>query len=137
MRREETKARAIGPGGGVHNYSTEEQVIGTWQNADGTRQPLYEKTIRGTFPKRSWNNLFYDSNINIKNYFGNYFGTYNNNVYTIGLDFLGDSSVLDWHANTFLRNHKALLCYYRGNNTEDYINYNITIQYTKTTDTPT
>ncbi len=31
--------------GGVHNYSTEEQVVGTWQNADGTRQPLYEKTV--------------------------------------------------------------------------------------------
>ena len=38
----------------VRQYSTDEHIIGTWQNSDGTVKPLYEKTLYFTLETWSW-----------------------------------------------------------------------------------
>lgn len=107
-----------------HNYSTTEQVIGTW--VDG--KPLYEKTIHsGALTKdTNWHNINHGiSNLSefikmfgIAKYSGEWYeiGTFRP-VSNTGIMLYGTTSVVG-----YMNNYQAM--------TDSYI----TLQYTKTTD---
>lgn len=110
----------------VH-YSTEERVIGTW--TDG--KPLYQKTLKSNsgIVQNSWVSIINDSSIRIKNYYG--FIYYSANLEN------GTKYPLDW---TRVASSAYSCSECNGGDLEVIQNiatsygYDITIQYTKTTD---
>ena len=123
----------------MFNYSTDEQVVGTW--IDG--KPIYQKTITGTFPSTASTSIFgvgaiIATNINeIVDYKGKatYLGSAGEKsltqtfpVLTIGLD----QSTKIWGYTDTSDNLKL----YGVNSNQSFANrpFVFTIQYTKTTD---
>jgi hypothetical protein len=115
-------APSSGGGGGGHNYSTDEQVIGTW--IDGST--LYEKTIEYTSSiGTGWTTLYQDTSISIKDYkasiiIGND-GSAVLNVYQRASN--------NYFTTTTLANGNGLRIYNSG---DTRLGGTITIQYTKT-----
>ena len=111
---------------GLHNYSTEEKVVGTWRN-----KPVYQKTFVD-IPITSFNTWIYLTNegnieellfINgscIRDGEPISFGMFNANIYSTAI---------------VRNNNLAVLM--NGISGETYSIKNITVQYTKTTDTAT
>lgn len=112
-----------------HKYSTEEQVVGEWING----KPIYEKTINtGAFPSNSEKDVAHGiSNIeNIITYFG--FAKRNDNVFSnIPISSNVSSALIQTDCN--LTNIRLITGYSAAS---VYIDSYITLQYTKTTDTP-
>lgn len=110
----------------VH-YSENEQVIGAW--TDG--KPLYQKTLKSNsgIAQNSWVIIINDSNIRIKNYYGYIY-------YSANLED-GTKYPLDW---TRVANSAYSCTECNGGDLEVLQNvgtsygYDITIQYTKTSD---
>ena len=104
------------------NYSTDEAVVGTW--IDG--KPLYQKTFSGSTTGKSsdtWNNItiVWDANTNTTHYIE---GTY----YVPGVDG-GIGQIETPYIKTNLLGVNQ-----RWTSTSISYDYNVTIQYTKTTD---
>ena len=107
-----------------HNYSTEEQIIGTWING----KPLYEKVINGTMTgsPSDWTNFYDCSNLNIDNMISiKGFFNYNNerNIYI-------DSRYTSF---SYVYNTKFIQYYNTGLGQYNF-ETTLIIQYTKTTD---
>jgi len=111
----------------IINYSTDEQVIGTW--TDG--KPLYQKMLKSNsgIAQNSWVSIINDSSIRIKNYYGFIY-------YSTDLED-GTKYPLDW-TRVASSAYSCTEC--RGGDLEVIQNiatsygYEIIIQYTKTTD---
>lgn len=114
---------------GGYKYSTDEHIVGTW--SDG--RPLYEKTFEGTTPNTPNVNQAYDtmtlpSGYNIKNIFGTINSEWQiNTSYTDGSTISIISTV--WFGGS------GYLIVRMGRERECSKNFNVTVQYTKTTDT--
>lgn len=109
------------------NYSTSEQVIGTW--IDG--KPLYRKTIRNSFVD-DWTTL-YLNDINADTIYINYGKTFanfkiNNTYYSNGQFYISETDFF----RIFIANKNELLVAFASGMTEREAT--ITIEYTKTTD---
>lgn len=111
---------AFTPNGGaplrMFNYSTDEQVVGTW--IDG--KPIYQKTIQvnGSFASEEWNTVYTATGLNIKKIILGY--VYNTNLISVPV------------ATKFISSSNAVQIFYLGMGT---LTVDIlTIQYTKTTD---
>ena len=111
-----------------HNYSTSEQLIGTW--IDG--KPLYQRTIEVTNPTHgAWTQIISDNNINITGYV---------NEASCAITQAGEKNAIDFCANSNLygrsliydNDHSMKIEYYNPYGTLS--KYIVTIQYTKTTD---
>jgi hypothetical protein len=123
-----------------HNYSTDEQVIGTW--IDG--KPLYEKTIIVNHPAINGVTTLYDVETNIPEFeFGfiaNAFqladaarGEYNATQLLYGDLYWGFDMLGSVRHYAFGINQKVLHC--KGdNNTFNNLQWIFIIRYTKTTD---
>jgi hypothetical protein len=112
-------------GSSGHNYSTEEQVIGTW--IDGST--LYEKTIEYTSSiGTGWTTLYQDTSISIKDYKASIIidndGSTVLNVYQMASN--------NYFTTTTLANGNGLRIYNSG---DTRLGGTITIQYTKTSTT--
>ena len=112
-----------------NNYSTDEQVVGTW--IDG--KPLYQKTIQITTPSSAWGHVASLSDVNLENivcYWGILFGS-NLNRTAVGNAFGGSHNE---YFDIWTDGSNVYVCV-------DQMHYNkvayVTIQYTKTTDTST
>ena len=109
------------------NYSTEEQVIGTW--IDG--KPLYRKTIQKSFVD-NWTTL-YLNDLNADTIYINYGKTFanfkmDNTYYSNGQFYVSETDFF----RTFIANKNELLVAFASAMTEREAT--ITIEYTKTTD---
>lgn len=109
--------------GNIHNYSTEEKVVGKW--IDG--KPIYEKTFSSITITNNTDNFVSDD-------FGN------KTIRHLQIDFNGISNTLsssNGYTDTLFVNDNNQLIYYfsRSGSWWDGLNTaNITVQYTKTTD---
>ena len=112
--------------GSGHNYSTTEQVIGTW--IDG--KPLYEKTFETTSPSNSNSDISVAdiTNLNIDSVISTNGYCLLTSDYFIPLGFYGSSSS---HAVAY-STKTAIVCNVGSSYTSKPIK--VTIQYTKTTD---
>ena len=107
-------------------YSTKERVIGIWENEDGTKQPLYEKTIKGTINESgSGTYPYFATGIsNIK-----YFMIKNCTVVYGGYRYYTDNSKVNGYYD---KTNNVI----QFNQPETTGNVTIIANYTKTTDTP-
>lgn len=110
-----------GGGGSGHNYSTTEQVIGTW--TDG--KPLYERTFEGTTASSSSIYALIDLGANaiIQRFDGTVGGRGLNSYYDI-----------NQYIRTWIANNKYQIAVLPSGSTFLSQPYSITLQYTKTTD---
>lgn len=111
----------------LQNYSTSEQVIGTW--IDG--KPLYRKTIQKSFVD-DWTTLHLND-INADTIYINYGKTFanfkiDNTYYSNGQFYISETDFF----RTFIANKNELLVAFASEMTEREAT--ITIEYTKTTD---
>ena len=112
-----------------HNYSTEEQVVGTWING----KPIYEKVIYVDITDKDWHNIQLDVSVDFV-------------VKLKGMLYRGDGYFMELQGNVYPNEVERGMIYYNKN--DNYIQYvvlysslnltsaylYITIQYTKTTD---
>ena len=118
---------STGTSSNMHNYSTEEKVIGTW--IDG--KPIYEKTIKFSFESSSTVYVDISDDIDVVLYaYGfakNSKYMYNISMYTQGI---GGQFLYDY-------THPNQLRIRNTNSDFDKSSGYVTVQYTKTTDTAT
>ena len=110
-------------GGGGHNYSTTEQVVGTW--IDGST--LYEKTQYGgiTFSSQG---TWYDTDITNIDKIVSVQGSINRDGEPINIGYWGSSIISTW----ILRDHTLKMSMQAMASGETYTLNSITVQYTKT-----
>lgn len=111
-------------GGAGHNYSTTEQIVGTW--IDG--KPLYEKTyVISDVPRNSWTRFIpLDSTFSVLGYTSRLYGTSEGYNYVVSGASAAGIDVCPFAINN------ELGCYHKLDNGATWI---CTVQYTKTTDT--
>ena len=113
-----------GGGGSSHNYSTSEQVIGTW--VDG--KPLYEKTYADVTGNYNSVGIYDIDNTKIvRNVKGRLY--FQNSAIQVGA-YLNSSYYSGWYQD-FVNN--GVLAVYFSNDYKN-ANFEVTVQYTKTTD---
>lgn len=116
-------------GGGSTNFSTEEQVVGTW--IDG--KPLYQKTVDcGMLGNNSFKDI--SANIGVVDNVTCLYGfAISNNEDVFPLPYVNDTSAVYSIQIYYTKSVDLIHIYYRGSNRADHHAY-ITMQYTKTTD---
>jgi hypothetical protein len=106
---------------GGQNYSTTEQLVGTW--IDG--KPLYQKTFQATTPSTSSDTpiISYGNDKDIKNFFG--YVDDNGGRVSLNYHYSSDNTIVTWCSTGYVRMRQVL-----------YPNMTVyvTLQYTKTTD---
>ena len=109
------------------NYSTDEQVVGTWING----KPLYQKTLTGTTPSASGDVA--TGLTNIENIFivSGYIPDNINNGYTVSYGYFGSEND---YLFVDLRQDASSLYFSLRNSRFQNRPFCITVQYTKTTD---
>ena len=122
------KLRTNDGGSGSHNYSTTEQVIGTW--IDG--KPLYEKTIDfGYLPNADASTVQTGlSNIIARSINGHCYSA--STGQSLPIPYANPSSGV-WQITVYISNYGSSIGIRTGNDRTDMYAY-VTIQYTKTTD---
>ncbi len=116
------------PAAPAFNYSTEEQVVGTW--IDG--KPLYQKTVEcGTLPNHSVKKTAHNITDADLVFIQNAFGFYPNGNQTIILPTSQDET---GKGLQLFVDRTNIFIYCREFNLSDYSQSYVTLQYTKTTD---